>query len=103
MSVSATVRTFDTEVLTGEQPVLVDFWAPWCAPCRAVAPVVERLAQEHDLKLVKVNYDEEPEIAERYGIMAIPNIVLFRNGKPAAQALGARPQQALEIALGLSR
>jgi len=103
MSVSATARTFDSEVLASEEPVLVDFWAPWCSPCRAVAPVVERLAQQHDLKLVKVNYDEEPEIAERFGIMAIPNIVLFRNGEPAAQALGAQPQQALEIALGLSR
>src|SRR3954447_1326479 len=103
MSVSATARTFDSEVLASEEPVLVDFWAPWCSPCRAVAPVVERLAQQHDLKLVKVNYDEEPEIAERFGIMAIPNIVLFRNGAPAAQAIGARPQKALEIALGLSR
>ena len=103
MTVAATADTFDTEVLTSDKPVLVDFWAPWCSPCRAVAPVVERLAQEHDLKLVKVNYDEEPEIAERYGIMAIPNIVLFENGQPAAQALGARPLRALEMALGLTR
>ena len=103
LSDHVTNATFEQDVLRAPGPVLVDFWADWCRPCHAVAPVLERIAQERNLKLVKVNYDEEPEIAERFGIMAIPNIVLFRNGKPAAQALGARPQQALEIALGLSR
>ena len=102
MSTSVTGATFDREVLTNDGPVLVDFWAPWCAPCHAVAPVLDQLAAEHQIKLVKVNFDEEPDLADRYGIQAIPNMVLFRNGRPVAQALGARPKPALAAALGLS-
>ena len=99
----ATEQTFEEEVLQSEQPVLVDFWADWCGPCHLVAPVLDEIAAERadELRLVKVNIDEEPGIASRYGIMSIPTIVLFRDGKPAAAALGAQPKRALERALGL--
>ena len=94
-------RSFHDEVLGADGLVLVDFWAEWCMPCHAVAPVLERIAAEHDIKLVKVNYDEEQELASRYGVQSIPNILLFENGTPKAQTIGARPKEALEQALGL--
>ena len=94
--------TFDQEVLQGSRPVLVDFWAEWCTPCHAVSPVLERIADEHNLKLVKVNYDEEQQLAERYGVLSIPNMILFENGEPKAQTIGAQPKSALERALGLA-
>jgi thioredoxin 1 len=97
-------EAFETEVLQSEKPVLVDFWAEWCGPCHAVAPVLDEIAQERagDLRIVKVNIDEEPELARRYGIMSIPTIMLFKNGEPAAAALGAQPKRMLERSLGLS-
>jgi thioredoxin 1 len=100
----ATEATFDTEVLGSEKPVLVDFWAEWCGPCHMVAPILDQIAQERggELRLVKVNIDEQPAIAQRYGIMSIPTIVLFKDGEPVAGAVGARPKGALEQALGLS-
>jgi thioredoxin 1 len=96
--------TFETEVLQSEKPVIVDFWAEWCGPCRAVAPVLEEIARERgdDLRVVKVNIDEEPALAQRYGIMSIPTIVLFKGGVPAAAALGAQPKRMLERSLGLA-
>jgi thioredoxin 1 len=96
--------TFETEVLQSEKPVIVDFWAEWCGPCRAVAPVLDEIARERadDLRVVKVNIDEEPALAQRYGIMSIPTIVLFRSGEPAAAALGAQPKRMLERSLGLA-
>jgi thioredoxin 1 len=96
--------TFETEVLQSEKPVIVDFWAEWCGPCRAVAPVLEEIARERgdDLRVVKVNIDEEPALAQRYGIMSIPTIVLFKGGEPAAAALGAQPKRMLERSLGLA-
>ena len=99
-----TESTFEQEVLKSETPVLVDFWAEWCGPCHAVAPILEKIAEERagELKLVKVNIDEEPEIAERYGIASIPTMVLFKDGEPAASAVGARPKGALERELGLA-
>ena len=103
MAVAVTGTTFDQEVLQSEKPVIVDFWAEWCGPCHAVAPVLDRIAQEHtDVKLVKVNIDEEQELAQRYGIVSIPTMVLFKNGEPAAAAVGAQPKGALERSLGLA-
>ena len=103
MANDVTEQTFDQEVLRSEQPVLVDFWAEWCGPCHAVAPVLDKIAEERqgELKLVKVNIDENQNLAIKYGIQSIPAIVLFKNGEPAAAAIGAQPKPALERALGL--
>ncbi len=103
-AIEATEATFEQEVLASDDPVIVDFWAEWCGPCHLVSPVLDRIAEERagELRLVKVNVDEEPELASRYGVMSIPTIVLFKDGKPAAATLGAQPKQALERALGLT-
>lgn len=102
---SVTQETFEREVLASEQPVIVDFWAPWCGPCRAVAPVLDQIAAERpsEVKVVKVNVDEEPELAARFGIASIPTIVLFEEGSPVAGAVGARSKTQLEESLGLTR
>ena len=104
MATAVTGSSFDQEVLASEKPVIVDFWAEWCGPCHAVAPVLDRIAEERgdQLKVVKVNIDEERELAMRYGITSIPTIILFRGGEPAAAAVGAQPKQKLETALGLA-
>lgn len=102
MTIAATETSFDREVLEADGPVLVEFWAEWCTPCHAVAPVLERIAEDHELKLVKVNYDEEMALAARYGVQSIPNMILFAWGEPVAHTLGAQPKRALERALGLS-
>jgi thioredoxin 1 len=103
MPTAVTESTFDQEVLASEQPVIVDFWAEWCGPCHAVSPVLDRIVEErsNELKLVKVNIDEEQSLAQRYGIFSIPTIILFKEGEPAAQAVGAQPKQELERKLGL--
>ena len=95
---------FEREVLQSEQPVIVDFWAEWCAPCHVVAPVLDEIASDRadEIRLVKVNVDEEPELAQRYGIVSIPTMVLFRGGEPAAAAIGAQPKPAIERTLGLA-
>jgi thioredoxin 1 len=100
--VAATETSFGREVLEADGPVLVEFWAEWCMPCYAVAPVLERVAEEHGLKLVKVNYDEQPALAARYGVQSIPNMLLFERGEPVAYVIGAQPKSALERALGLA-
>jgi thioredoxin 1 len=104
MTTAATESTFDQEVLASETPVLVDFWAEWCGPCHAVSPILEKIVEERngELKLVKVNIDEEQELARRYGIMSIPAMIIFKDGEPAAGAVGAQPKGALERALGLA-
>ncbi|MGH2713768.1 MAG: thioredoxin [Thermoleophilaceae bacterium] len=98
-----TTETFETEILGSEKPVIVDFWAEWCGPCHAVSPVLDRIVEERDgeLRLAKVNIDEEPELAQRYGIMSIPAMILFEDGAPKAAAVGAQPKQMLEKSLGL--
>ena len=104
MATAVTESTFDQEVLESETPVLVDFWAEWCGPCHAVSPILDRIVEERngDLKLVKVNIDEEQELARRYGIMSIPAMILFKDGEPAAATIGAQPKGAIERALGLA-
>jgi thioredoxin len=101
LAITATTQTFDTEVINSEGKVLVDFWAEWCGPCHAVSPVLDRIADEHNVKLVKVNIDEEQELQQRYGVASIPFMVLFEDGQPQASAVGAMPKGSLEKALGL--
>ena len=86
--------TFQADVLDNETPVLVDFWAPWCGPCRMVAPIVEELADEYDgrVKFVKLNTDENPAVAGKYGIRSIPTLLVFKGGEPVSQIVGFRPK-----------
>ena len=102
MAVEATETTFQDEVLGSDGKVIVDFWAEWCSPCHAVAPVLDRIADEQQAKLVKVNIDHEQGLAQKYGVMSIPMMVVFENGVPQAQALGALPKSDIERMLGLS-
>jgi thioredoxin 1 len=104
MAIDVTEATFEQEVLQSETPVLVDFWAEWCGPCHAVSPVLEKIADERkdELKLVKVNIDNEQGLSMRYGVMSIPTMILFKNGEPAAAAIGALPKASLERSLGLA-
>jgi thioredoxin 1 len=102
MATEVTDSTFEQEVLQSGEPVLVDFWAEWCGPCHAVSPVLDKIAQERNLKLVKVNIDENQQLALRYGVQSIPNMILFENGEPKASAIGAQPKGALERSLGLA-
>ena len=95
---------FQAEVLENEHPVLVDFWAPWCGPCRVVAPVLEEIADEREnLRIVKVNIDENQQTAMNYQILAIPTMVLFRNGQEAKRIQGAMPKKRLEAELEPAR
>ncbi len=89
-------NNFQSEVLNSEKKVLLDFWAPWCGPCRMVVPIVEEIADERpDIKVGKVNVDEEAELASQFGIMSIPTLVVIENGKIVNQAMGARPKEAI--------
>ncbi len=96
--VTLTTQNFETEVLQSELPVLVDFWAEWCMPCRMLAPTLEEFSKIYNgkLKIAKLNVDEEPDVASQYGIVSIPTLILFHKGKPVAQHVGLAPRQTLE-------
>ena len=96
-AVAVTDQNFDSEVLQSKVPVLADFWAAWCGPCRAIAPAIEEIATEYTgrLKVVKVDVDENQEIAERYGVQSIPTVLLFKDGKAVERLIGAYPKQAM--------
>lgn len=98
MTQEVTDATFKDEVLNSDQPVLVDFWAPWCGPCRMVSPIVDEIGEEHaaKLKVVKLNTDDNLETASAYGITSIPALYVFQNGEVAKTIIGARPKPALE-------
>ena len=98
MVIDITDQSFEKEVLKSDVPVVVDFWAPWCAPCRMVAPVIEELARDYQGKIAfgKLNVDENPTIAMRYQIMSIPTLLIFKNGQLVDQKIGAMPRTVLE-------
>ena len=92
-AISVNKNNFNQEVLNSDKPVLLDFWASWCGPCRMVSPIVDEIAAERsDIKVCKINVDEQPELAARFGVMSIPTLVVMKNGKVINQAVGARPK-----------
>ena len=89
-------NNIQSEVMNSDKPVLLDFWAPWCGPCRMVVPIVEEIARErNDIKVGKVNVDEQPELASRFGVVSIPTLVVMKHGQIVDQAIGARPKNAI--------
>ena len=96
--ITITKDNFEQEVLQSELPVLVDFWAVWCGPCQMLAPTIAELAEEYEgkVKVGKVNVDEQPELAMKYGIMSIPTLIRFKGGEVAAQTMGVQPKEAIE-------
>jgi thioredoxin 1 len=88
-------KNFDTEVINSDLPVLIDFWAPWCGPCRAIGPIVDELAKDYNgkLKVVKMNVDDNPLTPSKFGVRSIPNLLLFKNGQVKDQIVGAVPKQ----------
>ena len=100
MAEKYTVQNFEKEVLSSPVPVLVDFWASWCGPCRMLGPVIDELASEADgFRVGNLNVDEEPELAERYGVMTIPTVIAFKNGQPVKKSIGVQPKAALKSLL----
>lgn len=95
-ALSINKNNFEAEVLQSEKKVLLDFWAPWCAPCRMVAPIVDEIANERpDIKVGKVNVDDEIELASKYGIMSIPTLLVIENGEVVNKVTGARPKESI--------
>ncbi len=94
-------KNFDQTVLKAKTPTLVDFWAPWCHPCLMVAPIVEELAEEYSDRIgfVKVNVDQNPQVASRYNVMSIPTLIIFKDGQPASHIVGLRPKEELKQGL----
>jgi len=102
MEITITKNNFEAEVLNSDKPVLIDFWATWCGPCRMIAPIIEEIAKERtDIKVGKINVDDEPELANKFGIASIPTVILVKDGKVAATSIGYREKNSLLSALGL--
>ena len=96
-----TKENFNSEVLKAEGTVLVDFWATWCGPCRMLSPIVDEVASEHpDVKVGKINVDEQPELAQQFGIMSIPTLLVFMNGEKVQESVGLIPKEKVEALLG---
>ena len=96
-----TKENFDSEVLKAEGTVLVDFWATWCGPCRMLSPIVDEVASEHpDVKVGKINVDEQPELAQQFGIISIPTLLVFKNGEQVQESVGLIPKEKVEALLG---
>lgn len=99
--IEITKDNFEKEVVQSDKPVLVDFWAVWCGPCKMVSPVVDQIASERDdIKVGKVNVDEQQELAMKFGVMSIPTLIVFKDGKVANKTIGAQPKENIEAILG---